>query len=104
MEWEDKVKLAQLGNRRDVSVEAKKEFQSYVLSKMNEFDGQDWDMFVQLTDIIIDNMKNDVDYWSEIYKHIKNVDCNDPKFGFRSGMRIAMIQTICEDELFLNKV
>lgn len=32
---------------------------------------------------------------------VKNIDCNDEKFGFRTGMRIAMIQTICEDELNL---
>ena len=32
------------------------------------------------------------------------VDCNDQGFGFRSGMRLAMLQTICEDELKLNDI
>jgi len=102
MEWNDKVKMVQLGNQKDTSQEAKNEFQKFVLENVNSFDGQAWDMFCNLVDLIIDEMKKDIEFWKQVYAKIKDIDCNDEKFGFRSGMRIAMIQTICEDELLLS--
>ena len=102
MEWENKTKMVQLGNQRYKSDEAKKEFQNFVLENINSFDGQAWDMFCNLVDLIVDEMKKDLEFWKQVYAKIKYVDCNDEKFGLRSGMRIAMIQTICEDELSLS--
>jgi hypothetical protein len=102
MEWENKTKMVQLGNQRYNSDEAKKEFQNFVLENVNSFDGQAWDMFCNLVDLIVDEMKKDLEFWKQVYVKIKDVDCNEEKFGFRSGMRIAMIQTICEDELSLS--
>lgn len=102
MEWENKTKMVQLGNQRYNSDEAKKEFQNYVLYNIASFDGQAWDMFCNLVDLIVDEMKKDIEFWEQVYVKIKDVDCNDEKFGFRSGMRIAMIQTICEDEMSLS--
>jgi len=99
MEWDNKVKMIQLGNQRHNSEEAKNEFQKFVLDNVDSFDGQAWDMFCNLVDLIIDEMKKDIEFWKQVYAKIKDVDCNDEKFGLRSGMRIAMIQTICEDEL-----
>ena len=99
MEWDNKVKMIQLGNQRHNSEEAKNEFQNFVLENIDSFDGQAWDMFCNLVDLIIDEMKQDADFWKQVYSKIKDVDCNDERFGFRSGMRIAMIQNICEDEL-----
>ena len=99
MEWGNKVKMTQLGNQRHDSEEAKNDFQNFVLENIDSFDGQAWDMFCNLVDLIIDEMKQDADFWKQVYSKIKDVDCNDESFGFRSGMRIAMIQTICEDEL-----
>lgn len=99
MEWESKVKMVQLGNQRHNSDEEKNEFQKFVLENIDSFDGQSWDMFCNLVDLIIDEMKTDIEFWKQVYTKIKDVDCNDEKFGLRSGMRIAMIQTICEDEL-----
>lgn len=102
MEWENKTKMVQLGNKRYDSNEAKKEFQKFVLENVDSFDGQSWAMFCNLVDLIIDEMKEDLEFWKQVYQRIKEVDCNDEKFGFRSGMRIAVIQTICEDELSLS--
>lgn len=102
MEWENKTKMVKLGNQRYNSDNDKKEFQKFVLENVESFDSQSWDMFCNLNDLIVDEMKLDIEYWKQIYQYIKNVDCNGEKFGFRSGIRIAMIQTICEDELSLN--
>ena len=79
----------------------KKEFQNFVLENINAFDRQAWDMFCNLVDLIVDEMKKDLEFWKQVYPKIKDVDCNDVKFGFRTGMRIAMIQTICKDKLSL---
>lgn len=101
MEWEIKVKMVQLGNQRHESDEAKKEFQNFVLENIESFNFQAWDMFCELTDLIVDEMKTDIDYWRQIYQYIKDVDCNDENFGFRTSMRIAMIQELCKSELLL---
>lgn len=101
MDWEKKVQMVQLGNANTDSPEAMKAFQDYTLEHMKEFDGQAWDMYANLVFINPDDMKKDVEYWTKVYELLKDVDCNDEKFGFRTGMRIAMIQTICEDELKL---
>jgi len=102
MKWENKIKMIQLGNQRYYSNEAKKEFQEFVLKNIDSFDEQTWDMFCNLVDLNIDEMKKDLDFWKKVYVKIKDVDCNNEKFGFRSGMRITIIQTICEDELSLS--
>jgi len=102
MEWEDKTKMIVLGNKNENSEQEKKAFQDYVLEKLADFDGQAWDMFCNLITLDVDQMKTDIEFWRKVYEKIKGVDCNDEKFGFRSGMRIAMIQTICEEELKLN--
>jgi hypothetical protein len=95
--------MIQLGNQRYNSEESKKEFQSYVLENIKSFDSQAWDMFVELNDLILDDMKKDLDYWKEIYNYVIKIDCNDETFGFIAGMRIAFIQTICEDEFKFNQ-
>lgn len=99
MEWDNKVKMIQLGNQRYNSEKAKNDFQKFVLENVDTFDGQAWDIFCNSVDLIIDEMKQDGEFWKQVYSKIKDVDCNDEKFGLRSGMRIAMIQTICEDKL-----
>jgi hypothetical protein len=101
MMGEKKTEMIMLGNRRDESDEARKEYQRYVLDNIEEFDMQSWDMFAELSDILIDEMKDDYEYWERVYPHLIKVDCNYEGFGLRSGMRIAMLQTICEDELKL---
>lgn len=99
MNWENKVKMVQLGNRMYQSEEVKKEFQEFVLSNVETFDGQSWDMFCNLSNLVPDEMKLDVVYWKKIYQYIKEVDCNSESFGLRTRMRVALIQTICEDEM-----
>ena len=84
MEWDNKVKMIQLGNKRHNNQESKVEFQKFVLDNIDSFDGQAWDMFCNIVDLVIDDMKN-VDrweyetkdeFWKQVYTKIKNVDCN----------------------------
>lgn len=99
MEWNKKVQMIQLGNQRDDSDEINNEFQKFVLDNVDLFDAQAWEMFSNLVDLVPDLMRFDLEFWKQVYARIKNVDCDDERFGFRAGMRIALIQTICEDEL-----
>lgn len=101
MEWESKVKLVQLGNKKDASEADKKEFQDYAIAQIENFDAQAWDMFCNLVDIMPSEMETDKPFWEKVYAKIKDVDCNDTRFGLRSGMRISLIQTICKDHLKL---
>ncbi len=98
MEWEEKIKMVQLGNAINNDGSSKSEFHNYCLDKLPSFDEQAWDMFCNIVEIIPEQMKEDLEFWKKIWMHIKDIDCNDEKFGFRSGMRIALIQTICGDE------
>lgn len=94
--WEDKTNMIRLGNAMN-SGGSKEEFQKFVLGKVATFDGQAWDMFASTVQIMPQEMEQDIAFWKEVYRFIRTVDCNDSKFGFRSGMRIAVIQTICEE-------
>ena len=73
MEWENKVEMVRLGNTRYSSELSKKEFDDYVIANIESFDDQAWDMFVQLTDLLPEKMKEDIDYWTKIYRYIKQV-------------------------------
>ena len=100
MEWLDKVKLVQLGNAINSSENGKMKFQKFCLEYMENFDLQAWDMFSNIISIDNEQMKTDIEFWRSVYLHIKPLDCNSKGLSFRSSMRIALIQTICEDELF----
>jgi hypothetical protein len=101
MEWDLKTKMIQLGNVKDESPQSKEEYQKFVLEHISQFDTQSWDMFMELTHINIESMRGDSGFWEKVYPHLKDIDCNDERFGWRVGMRIAMVQTICEDYLNL---
>ncbi len=101
MEWDGKVKMIQLGNAMDDSDESKVRFQNYCLEQLPKFDGQAWDMFCNIVEIIPEEMKKDIKFWEMVWGRIKDVDCSDEKFGLRSRMRISLIQVICKEELKL---
>lgn len=99
MEWEDKSKMVQLGNAiTDSDATTKEAFHNYVLEHISGFDSQAWDMFCNIVQIIPKEMKKDVDFWSKLYPHIKELDENNPEFNFRTSMRLSLIQSTCEIE------
>ena len=38
---------------------------------IDSFDGQTWDMFCNLVDLVIDEMKQDIEFWKQVYTKIK---------------------------------
>jgi hypothetical protein len=102
MEWDKKMTMASLGNQRYDSDKAKKKFQDFVVENIDSFDDQSWEIFCNFVDLIIEEMKKDIEFWKQVYVKIKEFNGYVNRFGIRSGMRIAMIQTICEDNLSLS--
>lgn len=96
MQWDDKVKMIQLGNSMNQDTT---EFEKFVIGHVDEFDDQAWNMFCNIVSIIPSEMQKDIEFWRIMWPYISKVDCNSESFGFRTGMRLAMIQTICEDTL-----
>lgn len=95
MEWEKKVEMVKLQNDQDGLLD-------FAVENHKEFDGQAWDMFANCAEIIVSEFQTRKEQWEKIWPELKKVDCNDEAFGFRTGMRVAMMQTICEEELKFN--
>lgn len=98
MEWEDKVKMIQLGNAMNNSDGSKHEFYDYCLEHMPKFDWQAWEMFFDLVKLIPTEMKNDFSFWRTAWQRIKTLDAGSIKFNFRASARIVLVQTICVNE------
>jgi len=98
MEWENKIKMVQLGNKARNS-EDKVEFQNFVLEHVETFDEQAFDMLFNLIELIPDEMRQDVKFYTKLYPKTKGLDYD--KFGMRAGMRLALLNTICEEKLNL---
>lgn len=100
MDWNTKVDLVKLGNNSYKTPLAKKEFQKFVLLNIKSFDLQAWEMFILLSNIVIDDMEDSVDYWKQIYRHINEL--NIDSFDFKISFRIGLIKNICENDLKIN--
>lgn len=103
MEWEQKVQLAQLGNRKDTSLEAQKEFEGYVIEHIEFFDSQDWDIFSNVVEIVIDAMQNNTLFWEKVYTPLKKLDTHRDAFSFRASVRLETIILVCEEHLKLGQ-
>lgn len=103
MDWENKVKMIELGNAMNNIDGSKTEFHNYCLKHMLNFDAQAWSMFFDLVELIPDKMSKDFVFWRKSWKYIKDLDCNDEKFNFRASMRISLIQTIFKEDFNFTK-
>lgn len=97
MNWELKKQMAKLAD------ENKEEFQRFVLEHIDDFDPQAWSIFVESVSIIPDEMKEDIDFWDAVNIVINKSEETIRKAGIRTDIRVAMIQSICEDELGLKR-
>ena len=97
MKWEQKIELVKLGNQRNNNEETHKIFLNYVLQHVTDFDLQAWDMFSNLVEITFDKMKEDIDFWKEIYPYMNRDKFADNNLNFRSSLRLFMIIEIMED-------
>lgn len=102
MKWEDKTELIVLGNQAHDSYSNKKKYHDYVLSKIDEFDGQTIDMFIQNTSIIPDEINDNKEFYQVIYdiikKLIENLD-DIERLTFRCTLRFEYLGLILNGEM-----
>ena len=101
MEWDDKVKMIQLSNiaKSNNCTEAQtKEFNTFILDRINEFDDQAWNMFFHIIELTVDNMLKNLSFYNEIYQFTKELTISD----FASSMRLDVFKSICANELNLD--
>lgn len=93
MDWGIKTEMVRLGNEAD-SEDATEKFYGFVSSHIASFDGQAWCMFAEL--VSLDTIKH-TDFWRSVYSRLKNIVIADIDGGLRSKMRLAIMQSICDD-------
>lgn len=102
MEWEDKTTMVKLGNAMNSDAtpdpEKEKAFREYVLSKLQDFDVQAFDMFITIIELIPDKIKEHVDFYRQVNNKLQEMLKNpNISFGLRSSMRFAMLEVLIED-------
>lgn len=98
MEWCKKIELIRLGNSQYNSAEHLNKFKSYVLTNIKDFDMQGWEIFVNLSNPITDDLRADKDYWSKVYSYLTNIDTNDREVGCVTKSRLDFMKEICDAE------
>lgn len=91
MKWELKTEMCKLKG-----ADKKADFQKFVLEHIDKFDAQAFEMFAEIANIDIDEMANDIDFWTKIYEHL---DCNMSGLSLRSALRLSMLTVACEENL-----
>lgn len=100
MEWCDKVKLIQLGNIAKNTGD-KTEFHGFILDHIGNFDNQAFEMLFQLIELIPQDMKKDIEFYKKLYPITCKIDMN--KYDIISSMRLALLNTICEEEFNISE-
>lgn len=95
--WDVKKNLIRLAN--NISKD-RHSFQDYVLTAIDDFDSQSWDIFINVVNIDYIQMKKDREFWEQIYPHIKILETNN-YISFRTILRASLITTFYEQELKL---
>lgn len=99
MEWELKQEMANLADKKNESEDDRKKFHNFVINNIKNFDLQAWSIFIELIDIIPEEMERDFEFWKMIHKYIKKSEDTISKLDLRALIRIAYIETVCEDKL-----
>lgn len=104
MEWEDKTTMVKLGNQMNSDAipdpEKVKAFQDFVTEKIGEFDAQAMDMFITIIELIPDDIKKNINFYLPVYDKLQEMlKDTEISFGFRSAMRLAMLETLVEETI-----
>ena len=102
MEWEDKGELIRLGNKAHSSDEDLKIYHEYVLSKIDDFDGQAIDMFINNTSLIPDEINGNKEFYQLVYDKIINIVKNFDdieRLTLRCDLRLIYLDLILKGEM-----
>jgi len=103
MEWEDKIKMSKLADKKKDSAEDNKNFYDFVLKYVDSFDNQAWHIFTELIDIVPETFENNYDFWRIMYPKIRETENKLEGFDMRAMLRLSFIESMCEEELGLDK-
>jgi len=101
MEWENKVKISELANKKGNSTEDNKNFYDFVLEHVDSFDTQAWHIFTELIEIVPETFTENYDFWKIIYPKIRETENKSEGFDMRAMLRLSLIESMCEEELGL---
>jgi hypothetical protein len=97
MNWNLKKEMAELADSSEDN------FQAFVLQHINDFDPQAWSIFVNCVALVPDEMKKNIDFWDAVNTVIHQSEETIQKTDMKTIIRITFIQSICEEELGLNR-
>jgi hypothetical protein len=93
MNWEQKTQMVAFSNGGD-----QKSFINHVLKHLNDFDEQDWDIFIHCIELTKENISKYFAQHKIIYKHEKEIQYS----SFASVMRATRYSQIMENLEALN--
>ena len=102
MEWEDKTQLIILGNMAHSSDDDLKKYHDFVLSKIDDFDGQTIDMFVNNTSLIPDEINANKEFYQIVYNKITEIikTFDDiERLTMRCELRLIYLELILNGEM-----
>lgn len=98
MEWDKKVEMIRLGNKA-IDKDSRAELHKFVLEHINTFDEQAWDMFLTTTELIEDDMREDIAFYEQLHPIAEKFNDSGHKLGLRSAIRLALLLTIYDERL-----
>ena len=97
MEWDNKVELIKLANKKRESTVTRKKYQDFVLANIDTFDSQAISMFITNETLISEEILESKEFYTEVVKQLaelmKDSTINN-KIDFRADIRIELLKEI----------
>lgn len=94
MNWDEKIKMVQLGNVANESQEKMKDFYDYIYKNLPSFDSQAYEMLMTLLTLTEENVSSNLEFFCEIYKELKKFFINNKEFII--GVRFEFLKLLLE--------
>ena len=100
MNWDNKIELVRLGNKRQESIVTRKNYEDFVLANIDSFDGQAIDMFITNETLIKEELLERKEFYIEVVKRL-TVLMEDKaiydKVGLRADLRIGILEELIKE-------
>ena len=94
MQWINKVKMAELGDKARKSKDDMEVFKAFILEHIKTFDFQSWHIFLNLIDL--SEVKHHTDFYGAIYGHLLDVlDGYNSKMDMVAMVRLEALIELC---------
>lgn len=90
--WENKREMIVLMNQA-IDKESREKMLDFVITNMDDFDEQAWDMFFTGVELIKDNMLENKERYAKIQEKAKSLQSN----SYVTALRMALYETIIND-------